>query len=191
MSTDQQQGEQKVSPTANDYLGMAYAVCDIYRCIVGPFLRYGQGMEAYGIRAGIAFLVLLTLAGVERDFGLWLFLAVWIVALIYRRVQTFKRIRRGAIIHSRYAGDPWLALKVPFVRSEHTAKGIIEPSICLLVGVMLCPLSVNLGAIVCAGWLLLLVHNGIEREIDRKRLERMRDAEIEAHWYGDRFRRGG
>ena len=191
MSNDQQQGDQKVSPSANDYLGMTYFVCDVYRTIPGPFLRYGQGVEAYGVRGGLAFVGLLTCCTLARDWVLWLFMALWIVALVYRRVQTLLLIRRGAIIHSRYAGDPWLAFKVPFVRSEHTAMGIIEPSIMMLAGVMTCPLSINLGALLMVGWLALMVHHGIEREIDRKRLERMRDAAIEAQWYGDRFRRGG
>lgn len=189
MSTGQQQ-QQKPGPTMNDYLGWLYWLCDVYRCIPGPFLRYGQGAQAYDLRAAAALLVMFTLAAAERDGGLLLFLGVWLVALAYRRFQGFRLRQKGVMIHSRYAGEAWLAMQVPFVRSERTATGIIEPTICLLAGAMLCPLSVNLGALLMVGWLVLLVRDGIEREIDRKRLERMRDAEIEAAWYGDRFRRG-
>lgn len=189
MIDQEQQQQQKPNPTANDYLGAIYVVCDAYRCLVGPFLRYGQGAEAYSIKAFIVFVILLTFAAAERDPALWAFLALWIVALIFRRVQSV-RLRKHGVIHSRYAGDPWLAFKVPFVKSDYTARGLIEPVICFLAGIAICPLSVNLGGLLMLGWPAMFIHAAIEKEIHRKRMERMADAQIDAQWYGDRFRRG-
>lgn len=93
------------------------------------------------------------------------------------------------MIHSQYAGFPFWAMKVPLVREERTAKGFIEPLICFLTGVMLCPLSVGIGGYVMCCGIAFAVRQALEDEVTRKRVERMQDARIEHEWYAEQLRR--
>ena len=77
----------------------------------------------------------------QRDPAMIYFFYAWLLAVIAERLETSRLVRKGWVEHSRYAGYPWLAMKLPFIKKPVTAKNCVEPVICLLVGALLCPLS--------------------------------------------------
>ena len=89
--------------------------------------------------------------------------------------------------HSRYTGFPSLAIKIPGFRSEKQAKAA-ECLLCLFVGVLLMPIDEGIGAFVAAGTFSLGFVEGVSREINRQRVQRMRDAQIEHQQLAERFR---
>ena len=169
-----------------DGLGLLYMATNVVATCVTPFMRHSFGVEALGFPGFFALVLMITCtASVPR---MPLFIAAWLIALITQRLWTFRLVRKGIRWHSRYAGYPWLAMRMPFVRSEETATGFVEPMICFLAGVALCPLSESLGGLVMLTAPALMIRNGIEKELQRKRLQRMHDAEIEQRCMSDRFR---
>jgi hypothetical protein len=82
-------------------------------------------------------------------------------------------------------------MMLPFVQRESTATGIVEPVMCLVAGTLLYPLSHNLGWFILLGSLSFLLRNAIAGEVIRKRLERMRDAEIEQRYLAYRYKNPG
>jgi hypothetical protein len=172
-----------------DGLGVLYFLCNIHATCITPFIRSGFGKNALGWNGVLAFALLWYMACTEKGMG-WYF-AAWFVALIYRRLQTFRLLRRGELIHTRYAGYPWLAMKCPFVRSEHTAEVFVEPMGCLFVAVLLAHFSPGMGGFVLIGGAALFIRTGIEGMITDKRVEQMRDAAIEQAWYSEEYRKRG
>jgi hypothetical protein len=181
-----QQNQQQQGYSNQDAFNFLYLFCRGHATVVTPFLRTGFGAEALGLNALVAFVMMTFLAC--KDQAMSGLLGLWLLAVIVQRVRTRLAIHRGEIIHSRYAGYPWLAMKMPFVRKEQTAVGIVEPMVIFLVGVLLCPLSVDVGGLVSTSAVSLMLQHGIEAEIDRKRMQQMRDAEIEQRYYAERFR---
>jgi hypothetical protein len=172
-----------------DGLGVLYFLCNIHATCISPFIRSGFGKNALGWNGLLAFTLLWYMACTEKGMG-WYF-AAWFVALIYRRIQTFRMLRRGELIHTRYSGHPWLALKCPFVRTEYTATVFVEPMLCFIAGVALAPLSPGMGGFVLFGFLSFIARAGIEGMITEKRMERMQDAMIEQAWYAEEMRKRG
>ncbi len=169
-----------------DAMGLIWSFCNVYCTSIAVFIRKDFGQEALSSNSVYALLVLIFLAAQDPAFQI--FLGLFFIAQVYRRIQTLLLLRRGVVWHSRYAGYPYLAMKCPFVRKEETAKGIIEPMMCFLAGVTLMPLSEPVGLYVFWASLSFLMRAGIEREIARKRKLQMQDAKIEHEWYSDDLR---
>ncbi len=138
---------------------------------------------------GAGFLAFLGMAFVAaEDPALWYFMGVWFLSLAVLKSRSARAERRGGWVHSRYAGYPWVAMHMPFVRSEKTAAAFVEPMIVLVLGTLLCPLSVDLGGLILTSFASLMLKFGLEEEIDRKRMQQMRDAEMEMRYYAERYR---
>jgi hypothetical protein len=172
-----------------DGLAVLYFLCNIHATCISPFIRSGFGKNALGWNGVLAFALLWYMACTEKGMG-WYF-AAWFIALILRRIQTFRMLRRGELIHTRYSGYPWLAMKCPFVRTEHTAQLFVEPMGCIVAGVLLAHLSPGMGGFVLFGFVSFIVRAGIEGIITEKRMERMQDAMIEQGWYAEEMRKRG
>jgi len=184
MQYDQQE---KNRPSNHDFLGVIYMACNVHATCIAVFLRRGFGKEALAWNGFLAFWLLILLGG--GDVAFLYYFACWLVALIAQRIRTLAMLRKGVVIHTRYAGYPYWAMKVPFVRSEDTAMGFVEPAMCFIAGALLCPLSVNIGGFVMLGVITFMVRHGIDEEIDRKRLERLQDNAIETMWYAEQMRK--
>jgi hypothetical protein len=154
---------------------------------VTPFMRYGFGVEAFGLNALAAFVMILLYAGETRDPAMIYFFYAWLLAVIAQRLETWRLVRKGWVEHSRYAGYPWLAMKLPFIKKPVTAKNCVEPVLCLLVGALLCPLSEALGVFIMLGLPSLLIQRAIESQVNINRLRRMRDAAIEQRYLSDLY----
>jgi hypothetical protein len=172
-----------------DGLNALYFLCNIHATCISPFIRSGFGKNALGWNGVLAFTVLWYMACTEKFMG-WYFVA-WFVVLICRRIQTARILRRGELIHSRYSGYPWLAMKCPFVRTEYTAEVFVEPMGCFFAGALLCPLSPGMGGFVMLGFLSFILRAGIEGMITEKRMEQLQDAMIEQGWYAEELRKRG
>ena len=92
-----------------------------------------------------------------------------------------------AVGHSKYDGYPALALKLPFVRTEGSAKSL-EPVFCILAGAALCPWSEAVGAYVFLGFASLLVVRAFETQSTVNRVRAMQDAAIEQRNMASMFR---
>ena len=85
----------------------------------------------------------------------------------------------------RYAGWPEVGMR--FAKSERTAKGLVEPMVCIVVGAVLWPWSEPLGCFILAGSFSLIVTRGIEMQVTTNRLNSMRDGAIEQRYMSDLF----
>jgi hypothetical protein len=168
-------------------LNALYFVCHAHASVLGVFLRHGFGRDALGLPslAGVG-MMFLTYAA-RPDLPMLAFMLCWLAAQVAQRVRTFRLLRRGVALHSRYPGTPWLARKMPFVRSDTAAKKL-EPPLCLLAGLACLPLSPSLACFLAAGFFSLLIRHGMDEEVVRKHVQRMRDAEIEQKNVWSRYR---
>lgn len=185
------QGQQKESwqETTAQGLGLLYFAANVLATSVAVFIRRGFGKEAIAWNSLAAFLTLFFLAGAAGDISFFYFLVAFTFAQICRRVETFRIIRNGHVLHSQYAGFPYWAMKVPFVKSEKVARELVEPVFCFITGILLCPVSVNVGGYLVLCGVGFIVRHCIEEEVSRKRIQRMHDARIEHEWYSDQMRR--
>jgi hypothetical protein len=183
MSQDQQQQRQP-----NNGIDPAYFAANALATVAAVFIRCDFGREAMGMHAFVAFLGLISFYLGTADKAVGFFVYLWFSFLILQRVRT-SRMLRNRIVHSHYNGYPWLAMKMPFVRSLETATGTVEPLICFLGGAMLFPVSENLAGLIMACSLAFVIRDAIEREAVRKRVQRMQDAQIEGEYFADRYKR--
>lgn len=173
----EQQGPQKKS----DPLGMLYFLCSVHSRCITVFTRTGFGIEGLGIPA-VCSLVLLLIC-LPGDPGMIFWLGAWFVAVIVQRIITFRMIRKGAVIHSRFAGHS-LLLKIPFLRKEKYIMAI-EAILCLFLGVLVMAISQFMGAFLALGFVSIMVQMAIDDSLRQRRIQQMQDARLEAQWYRD------
>jgi hypothetical protein len=65
-------------------------------------------------------------------------MVVWAVFVAIQRLDSVRAFRKGRIIHSRYAGDSWLASKGSPKTRRKTMQMLMEPLMCLIAGVLNC-----------------------------------------------------
>jgi hypothetical protein len=176
----QQQQSGRSKP--GDAFGLVYTLASIHAAAIATLIRRDFGREALGLFPFLATILIFFTYAFTADQAMLVYLGVFLFFQVMQKARTLRLNRSGTLIHSYYQGYPYLAMQVPFVRRESTAKGFVEPMLCLIGGTLLCPVSVNLGGFVMCGFLSFMIRNGIERELRRKRLERMHDAEIEQRW---------
>lgn len=184
MNQNQQENQWGMRQSFN----LLYALCKIHAYCFWPFMRRDFGTDGLGLPALCAMGMILLTGGLGRIPEMFPFLGLWLLALVCQRARTFWLVQQSAVWHSRYEGYPWLALCFLRGGKEPMAKRLIEPMLCLVAGFVLYPFSPEFGRFVMAGWLSMGLLAVINREIDRKRLAAMRDAEIEQKWLAGRYR---
>jgi hypothetical protein len=189
MQGNQSPPQESGNNTTAQGLGVLYFAANVLATSIAVFIRRGFGREALSWNSLFAFGALFFLAGAAKDIGFVFFLIAFTVGQICRRAETFKIAKNGHVLHSQYAGFPYWAMKVPFVRSEKIARDLIEPVFCFTTGILLCPLSVNVGGYIVLCGIGFIVRNCMEEEMNRKRIQRMQDAQIEHEWYANQTRR--
>jgi hypothetical protein len=185
----QQQGEGMFGKAKQSFDIIYFFMLGHAMCLL-PFLRVRFGVEALSWSVVAAFIVQAIFFLIAPSQDMLNFFLVWAVFVINRRFMAWRRWRGGHVEHSQYRGFPWLAMKVPFVTWERTAKALIEPALCLLVGALILPYSPSLGAFILLGVVSLTVVLGIESEINHRRVRRMHDAQLEQRGMSQRFRDG-
>jgi hypothetical protein len=187
MNQKQNQNQQQFG--MRESCNLMYALAKIHAMCFWPIIRRDFGTDALGRPAGFALVLMLLVGGLGRIPEMFPYVGLWLFMLLYQRSRTAKLVKQGTIWHSFYEGYPAIALGCKLVRcSEAKAKQFIEPMLCLAVGVALTDFSQGLGMFVMAGCVSMAIVDGINREIDRKRLAAMRDAEIEQRWLVARYR---
>jgi hypothetical protein len=131
------QHEKGFNPSAKDGFNVLRFLMFAHATTIYPFLRKGQGAEAYNRRGAWALLRLGAAAMFSGDPALQTFFAVWFCLVPLRRIQAALTRRRGWRSHSRYTGLPlltyWLRLPEkaarqlePFLRlGAHFAAGVV------------------------------------------------------------------
>ena len=149
----------------------------VHTTTITPFIRTNFGINANGWN-GVGALVLIVLfwAAEETDQIMGGYLALWLFALLVQKGRTLHITSTGKRIHSRYWGDPWLAMKLPFIRNIHDAYRI-EPFVAFVIGLTIFPLSPGLGSLWMIGFLTFPVQNVIEKVATTARLQSIDDAE--------------
>jgi hypothetical protein len=169
----------------SDPLGILYALCNIHCTTFTVFLRYGFGSEALGFPGLFALILLFICMAGDPRMMLWLM--AFFVALVIQRIITFAMLRRGYELHSMDSGWPLPMNLLPFIKKKTTAIAL-EAATCFLVGTILVSVSPFIGKYLIVGCFSLIVRTAIEQSILKRRIQRMRDAELEQRWLTERFR---
>jgi hypothetical protein len=147
-------------------------------------IRGRYGSEALGAPGLAACLLILGWAVVSRSPFMWGWFAIWMVSLMARRAETAKLLRQGERIHSRYDGDPKLAMK--FTKSDKAARMFVEPLLLIIsagiVGVIEADSKMptpGLGVFLMIGAFSVLIVEGIYQQVLRKRSQSLLDAQME------------
>src|SRR5437763_306067 len=115
-------------------LNVLYFLAKMHAANILVFLRRGAGTEWPGLPGIGALIVLLYAMGRLQTPWMTGYAAFWLVALAYRRLQTYGMSRRGAVIHSRYDGYPQVTAWLFGNRPENLLK-TLEIGLVLVVGV--------------------------------------------------------
>jgi hypothetical protein len=176
--------------TFRDSVNLFYVLVSGHATCVTPFVRRNFGSEALGRNGAVAMLTIVLYMMVYPrhrilvDFG-----AVWFVMFVLQRVKTGWLLRQGRVLHSRDDGYPWLGFLIPLVKRDKTAR-VIEFFALFALGTWLSDYDTALGRLVGLSAVSLAIKTGIEEEVFRKRLQGIRDAEIEQRALVERHRRG-
>src|SRR5438128_8177324 len=103
-------------PSMKDTFNIFNLACNALGACVTPFLRTGFGKNYPGVAGAGALLIMPLYAAFGEVPEMFPYIGVWLIAVIIQRAKTFGMAKKGIIVHSRYWGDPWLALRMPFVR---------------------------------------------------------------------------
>jgi hypothetical protein len=153
-----------------------------------PFIRKDFGTQFFGINAVVALFVMLLFGAMENSDDMLRYMFVWAVFVAIQRLDAARAIRRGKINHSRYVGDSWIASKLAPKSKRKTMQMLIEPAICLIAGVLICPHSPGVGKFLIVGCFAVLMFNGMQRGVMQQRVRGMHDAHIEQQATARMFR---
>jgi hypothetical protein len=184
MSQSRQHDEQGMSP--GEAMNWLYGLASIHAMCILPFIRSRFGTQAIGVNALFGLVVMVVVAVQCRDPVIFNYIGLWLLVVLIRQGEARSRKRKGLIQHSQYAGYPWVTAWIPLVRNEQAARGL-DPLVCLAIGTAMMPISENLAKFICFGFVSILVKEGIEQAIVNRRVERMRDAQIEGNYYGSQI----
>lgn len=186
MSNDMQR--QKNTITKGEAFGLLYWFADAHATTLAVFMRRGFGREALGLNSLAGFGMMAVWMAHTHDTMMYVLIACWFMAQIWQRVRTWRLLSSGVVLHSKYAGFPYWAVLISR-GSEEKARWVVEPMMCLLGGGLITIFCESIGFYIMAGAVTFLVRQAIEWGIERRRVEAMKDAMIEAQYYGDRLQK--
>jgi hypothetical protein len=159
-----------------------------YATAIVPFIRKDFGSAFFGLNALVAILVMMIFGAMENSDDMLNYMFLWILFVAAHRLDAGRAHRKGLIIHSRYVGDSWLANKLASKSKRRTVQLLIEPAICLIAGVLICPHSPGVGKFLILGAFAVLMFNGSQRALMEGRVRQMHDAHIENQATAQMFR---
>lgn len=170
---------------------LVYVILHGFATSVTPFTRTGFGQEAFGINSLVALLLMIGFGSLGNSQAMWVFLWLWILAVLRQRVTQMQNRKKGIITHSRYQGYPWLAFKLfPRIKDEGNAKGA-EAFLVMSVGCLLgYGLDPALGWFLALGGIGSLFIEAFAVEVMKRRVQAMRDCQIENQTIADHLRDG-
>lgn len=154
-----------------------------------PLFRTDFGSEGIGMHGLIGVFMILAWGCVFNCFPMFIYFLVWIAAVICQRVKTFINWQRGVISHSHYNGYPFLVRRFFSRLSEPNAKAV-EAFACFGIGSVIAQFVPPLGWYFMLGFGSILFSEAVIVEQSRRRLQAMRDAEIEQRYLAEKYRQG-
>lgn len=182
-------------PQPGDHLTMASSVnglnilANAHASTLTPFSRTDFGSEGLGMPGLIGAGIILAWGCYFNSYPMFIYFLVWMGVLLCQRVKTFINWRRGAANHSRYNGYPWIARRFFPRLSEPNAKAV-EAFAYLGIGGLIAQFCPPLGWYLMLGLPSILISEAIIVETTRRRLQAMRDAEIEQEYMNEMYKRG-
>lgn len=151
---------------------------------------FGERYFGFQAAAGFLLILLYPLFWQEHDVsGVLLFLGAYLLMLLWARVRTALRVRRGGgQPHTRYSGRPGL-LRISRRLSERFAKCCLEPLIVFLSGPPVMAWSEPLGGYLMLAGLGLFISTNAAAGYEGRRAADMHDAFIEQRSLAEEFRR--
>lgn len=153
------------------------------------FLRTDFGRDGIGIYGMAGCVMILLWGGMTNSYAVFVFLCAFLLATLSQRMKTFTNRRKGIMPHSRYDGFPAVSKRLCPRMSELNLRGV-DAFLCLVIGGGLTFVDKPLGLFIMGGWLSILLSENITRELHRKRMEAMRDAEIEQRYLAETYKSG-
>ena len=181
----QQHGNSDMNGGFNALFNIAYG----HAIIMIVFLRSNLGREAVGFYGIFSLALIFLWGGLTNSFAMFIFLGAFVLALISQRMKTFTNERKGILLHSRYNGDSVVSKRLFPRMSDLNLRGM-DAFLCLVIGAVLTIVDKPLGVFIGLGCISILLTEQISREIYRKRMQAMRDAEIEQRYLAERYRSG-
>ena len=181
----QQQGGSDMKGAFNALYNLAYG----HAIIAIVFLRSNLGREAIGFHGIVGLAFILLWGGMTSSYGMYVLLCAYLLALLSQRIKTFANERKGIITHSRYQGDSVVAKRL-FPRMSDLNLCGADAFLCLAIGGGLTFIDKPLGLFVMAGFISILFTEQMTRELYRKRMQAMRDAEIEQRFLAETYKSG-
>ncbi len=176
--------DQWQSPSVKDSFNIFCGACNAVAACVLPFLRKGFGKNYPGAAGFFGLLIMILYSAFAHVPEMLTYIGVWLVALFVQKGITSTRARDGKIVHSRYWGDPILSR---LFKSDASARSF-EPVLGLMLGGLLMYWSPGVGGFVMVAGFASAIATGIVIEENRKRLQAMRDAEIEQRFLARQYR---
>lgn len=169
----------------NSMVTFAYAIALAFL----PFTRRNTGKEWMGRAGLLTFFLILGYASFTNSEWMFAFFIMWLAALISQRSGQYRNWRKGEVIHSQYAGDPWLSSKLfPFL-SDGNARAM-DGFLCLILGGVIVQFDKPVGWFFIAGFFSIMLVEGVAVQATRRKLQAMRDAEIEQRYLARRYKEG-
>lgn len=183
----QQQESNKISK--GEGFGLLFWFVDAHFTTLSVYMRRGFGREALGYNSLAGFGMMAAWMAYTHDTMMYVLILGWFCAQLMQRFRTWRMLAKGIPIHSKYAGFPYWAMKMPFVRSEQTARWFVEPAMCFLGGAVIANVCPSIGLYVMAGAVTCIIRTAIEQGIEQRRVDAMRDAQIEGQYYGEKIQK--
>lgn len=164
-----------------------YLLANAHAACLTMFIRHSFGTNRPGFSGLFAIFLMLLVVAESNDIRMLWFLYAWFIALVCQRVRTGYLYAHGHREHSEYSGWPWLAMRIPFTKSESEAKNQ-EPLLCLVIGPLLGPLSPTIAVFVMAGVVSLTIVRCMNQYAISRQVTAMRDMQIEQQAMSERMR---
>lgn len=170
-------------------LSALYLLAHSHALTCTVFLRRDFGAEGIGLFGMIAGLLILGYGSFANCYPMFIYFLLWMLAVICQRIRQFRNWRRGVITHSRYNGYPFISKRLFPRMSELNAKGV-DAFLCLAIGGVLAQFCQPLGFFVMTGFLSILFSEAVMVEATKRRMQAMRDAELEQRYLAENYRSG-
>jgi hypothetical protein len=168
---------------AANFLSYAYSLAFLV------FLRTNFGREGIGIQGLVTVFLILGYGSFAQCYAMFPFFLLWFLAVICQRARQFVNWRRGVNIHSYYNGDSWLSKRLFPRLSERNAKAV-DAFLCLAIGGVIAQFDKPFGFFIMGGFGAILFTEAVIVETTKRRLQTMRDAEIEQRYLAERYKSG-
>jgi hypothetical protein len=122
-------------------------------------------------------------AGLTRAMPLLLLIPILILHYACQNVSYFVRRRKGIVQHTEYGGEPWIAMRLMFTKSEPFAKQFGEPLIIFGLGCLMQEWSPSTAAYFWWGAAAMFFNQLVIADMDRRILDQIDNARIESEFY--------